>query len=180
MFQRNAVDGHFGDAVEIHGTARARTRQVFDVDVAEARSGFVNRHGRHFCGNYLAAFEHFDRRLASVIQVERNRLGSDVNHRHVAHPDVLYHTAAPALALEAQPDIGAEELAIADRNIAHAAAHLAAHDKASMPLEDRTAVYDDVLARTRAPAAVFVLPALEADAVIAHIEGGIDYQGIAA
>ena len=63
VFQRNAVDGHFGDAVEIHGTARTRTRQVFDVDVAEARSGFVDGHGRHFCGNYLAAFEHFDRDL---------------------------------------------------------------------------------------------------------------------
>ena len=102
----------------------------------------------------------------------------DVKHRHVLDVDVFYNTATSTGALESQSDIGAQKLAIAYQDVLDTTAHLATYHEASMSFEYGTTIDNDVFARNTTLSSVCILSTLDADAIVANIESGVDNQGI--
>ena len=155
-----------GQAVEVDGLLRAGAGDVAEMDVAELGRGLVDGHEI-----FLRALFHIRRGYARVIEIEDDGVGNDVLHGDVLAPDVLDKTATAAGALEAEADVGAEETAVADADVLDAAGHFAADDEAAVAMVDRAALDDEVAADFGMAAAVLVLAGLDADGVIAHVEG---------
>ena len=152
---------------------------MLDVDVAEHGSTLPYR----LCSDVvdaLTALQLLDDRLSAIEQVESDGIAQDVGHGDIANVDVFHHTAATPATLETQTGIGAQELAVIDPYIAHTAAHLAAHDETAMTIEHRATVHHHILGGTSTAAPLLISSALEADAVVAGIERGVNHQHIAA
>ena len=154
---------------------------MVDVDVAEGWSSFIHLlHIYHLLLLLVAIVQYFHSRLAAIIEVEGNHIGLDIKHRHILDVDILYHAASATGTLEAQTYVGTEELAVGYHHVLHAAAHFATYHEAAMTLEYGTAVNDDILASHAAVSAVGILAALDADAVIAHVEGRVHDERVLA
>ena len=103
-------------------------------------------------------------------------------------PDVLDQPAAAPRTLETEPDVGPQEAATPHEHILHAARHLAPDHEPAMAMVDGAAFNDHVPAFPAVTAAVFVLPRLQADRIIAHVErrageadifAGVDVDAVA-
>src|SRR6185369_9618415 len=92
---------------------------------------------------------------AAVEQVDHDR-AEDLVHDDIADAQVFDHAAATAAGLDADAAIGADEGAVADRDIAYAAGHFAADDHAAVAVDHRAVGDGDVLAGAQlAPAGIF-------------------------
>ena len=154
-------------------TARPAPRQRIRVSTMSRNCGVPSLTGIAGRESDVAGVGHVGRRLAAVVHVEADGVGRDVLHLHVADPDLLDHAAAAARRLEAEPDVGAEERAPLDEDVADAARHLAAHREPAVAVVDDVVDDDDVLGRPPALAAVLVLPRLDADRIVAHVEPAV-------
>ena len=154
---------------------------MVDIDVAEGRGCLI-----HLLHIYLlllllvAVVQYFHSRLAAVIEVEGNHIGLDIKHRHILDVDILNYATSATGTLETQTYVGAEELAVGYHHVLYAAAHLATNYEAAMTLEYGTAVNDDILASHTAVSAVGILTALDADTIIAHVEGRVHDERVLA
>ena len=155
------------------------TVDVLNVDVAEGRSGNIDRFGFDVV-HLLTAFQHFDNRLSAVVEVESNGVALDVEHGNVVNEDVLNHATTPTATLEAKTDIGAEELAIGHMDVFHTTTHFRTHYKASMSCKYGATVYHHILTRFATLASILVLTALDADSVVASIELAVHDERILA
>src|SRR5208283_4668316 len=165
--QVNAANRHFGQALQRDRLARSPANHVLNVDVAELRRLFTDRHGFGF-GN--GAFAALARPLATVIQAEPDGVGGDIGHANVADVNFFHHTAAAARALETQADFGADEEAVVDPDIAHAGGHFAADGHTTVGVIDDAIFNQHVLGGHADAAALLVRAGFQADAVVAHIE----------
>src|SRR5690606_41116050 len=107
---------------------------------------------------------------SAVIEIEKERVGGDIEHVDVGNMDALHYAAPAAVALETEPHVGSQKLAIAHRDVAHAARHLAPHDKAAMPVKHLAVVHDQVDRRATTAASILILARLDADSIVTHIE----------
>jgi len=127
------LNRHLRQAGHDDGPGGAGTVETVDGDIAE-NGGFAgDRPGQ---GVGLTAL---------VKGVEADRLADDILHADVADADIFNDPAAAARALEAQADIGADECAVLDADIAHAAVGIAADDKTAMAVVDDAVADEDVL-----------------------------------
>jgi len=177
ILQTDAVDGHLGKSVELHGTTSTIADDVADVDVTEDGGLLGNRLFGSVVG-IIAVGQHLGDRLASIVHVEGDGISLDIGHRHVVDEDVLDDTATTTGGLEAQADISTQELAAGDKDVAYATTHLGANHEAAMTSKDRAAIDHHILTGARAQTAVLVLTTLDTDAIVAGIELGIDDEGV--
>ena len=181
VLDADVLHRHLWQAIEVGGTASTTADDVVDVDVAEGWGGLIHfLHIHHLLLLLVAIVEHFYRRLASIVEVEGHHIGLDVKHRHIINVYVLYDTASATGTLEAQADIGAEELAVGYHHVLHATAHLATYHEAAVTLENGASIDNHVLARDATLSAIEVLAALDADTIVAHIKGRVDDEGVLA
>src|SRR5699024_7592985 len=109
--------------------------------------------------------------------VDRQR-AQHVVHDDGAHAHVLDGAAAIAAGLEPDPAVGALEHAVADHDVAHAAAHLAADHHAAVAAHHRAAGDGDVLGRDAVRGALRA--GLERDAVVPHVDVAVADAHVAA
>src|SRR5699024_11312644 len=84
-------------------------------------------------------------RTAEVEVVHGDR-AEHVVHDHVAHAHLLHHASAVTPGLQPDAPVGTLEDAVADGDVAHPAAHLAADHHPTVPVDHRAARDHDVLA----------------------------------
>ena len=181
VLDADVLNRHLGQTVEVSSTAGCTADDMVDVDVAEARSSLVDLEYLYLLVLGLVAIvENLNSRLASIIKVEGDYVGLNVEHRHILDEDVLYYAATTTCALESQTYIGTEELAVGNHHVLHTTAHLASYNESAMTLEDCTSVYDDVLARNATLSSVGIFTALDTDTVVAYVESRIDDECVLA
>ena len=180
VLDADVADGHFGQPVEEHGSAHVAGGDVRDVDVTEGRRLLGDgRYGSlHAVGQFLFAL--FAGSLATIEEVEQQGFVGDVNHVDAVDVDVFHHAAASAGTLEAETYVGAQEGTVGHVDVLDAARHLTAHHKAAVAVEHDVVLHDDILAGLSASASVFVLARLDADGIVARIEGVVHNQGVGA
>ena len=179
VLQVDVLDWHLGQTIELHGTSGTIANDVLDVDIAEDWRLFVDRHLGGIVG-IVAVSQHLSHRLAAIVHIEGDGVGLDVSHRDVADEDVLHDAATTTRRLEAQPNVGTQELATLDEDVLDTTAHLGTYHETTMSGKNGTAVHDDILAGDATTATVGILTALDADTVVASIKLRIDDEGILA
>src|SRR5690606_13784584 len=111
----------------------------------------------------------------AVVVVHRHGGAGHLADRHVADMDVGQSAAAHGVVLEAdgggQP--GAVHAAILDKDLADAAADLAAQGHAAVAVHHHTAGDDDVLAGLVDAPAIGIAARFDGDAVVARIEDAV-------
>ena len=177
----DVFDAFLGQAVEENGTSSSFTDNVLYKDVAEDRCGFV--HSRQFnrCGVPFIVVRHFlSAGFSSIEKIEDDGFRDDIYHVDVADVDVFHQASSPAAALEAQAHVGTHEGAVVYPDVLHSSAHLAADDKASVPVIDDVVGDDNSPRGLSMPASVFVFARLDADGVVAGVEVAASHDSIGA
>ena len=95
----------------------------------------------------------------------------DISHGNILHIYFFDHAAAAADRFEAEADIGPDKGAVGYKNIAGAAGHFAADYEAAVGAVDDVIANDHILGRPAAFATIFVTSRLDADAIVAGVEG---------
>src|SRR5699024_5488128 len=101
-----------------------------------------------------------------------------VVHDHVAHAHLLHHASAVPPGLQPDAPVGTLEDAVADGDVAHPAAHLAASHHPTVPVDHRATRDHDVLATYALRGSLGA--GLDRDAVIAVIDMAVADAHIAA
>src|SRR5437660_3863331 len=104
------------------------------MEIAEARSSLI--HGEKVTGLVFAHVKRGD-----------GECRPDVLHDQVGNVDSFYNSAAPALRLDANPDVRSLENAVTHNHIADAAGHLATDGNSAMSPEHHAIRNGDVLIR---------------------------------
>src|SRR5699024_10627521 len=97
---------------------------------------------------------------------------------HVGDHQVLDQSASAPTGLQPDPAIGALEHAVADHDVAHAAAHLAADHHAAVAAHHRASGDGDVLGR--GPLRSALGACLDRDAVVAYVDVAVADAHVAA
>lgn len=108
-----------------------------------------------------------------IVKIEDDGFGKDVKHADVVDEDVLDNSAPATAGLEAQSGVCPEEGAACDADVPDTTGHFAADDESAMGMKDGTTMDNDPLTRNALVPARKVLAALDADGVIADIEGAV-------
>ena len=136
-----------------------------DADVAERGRAAVHGVGRLFPHPAV-----FFGRAAAVVHI-KNKRAEHALHYQIRQAQILDTAAAAAARLDAQTAVGTREHTVRDRDIAHAAAHLAADDYAAVSVHKQTVCNDDVLAGCGARR--FLGAGFQCDAVIANVNAAV-------
>ena len=123
VLQADTIDGHLGQTVELHSTSGTITDDVLDIDVAED-GGLLSNGLLGDIVRIVAIGQHLSHRLAPIIHIKGNGIGLDISHRDVVDEDVLDNAATATCRLEAQTDIGAQELTVLHKDVSNTATHL--------------------------------------------------------
>ena len=130
VLQADVLNGHLRQTVKLHGAPGSIANYVLNVDIAEDWRFLGDGLLRGIVG-VVAVGQHLCNRLTAIVHIEGDGICLDICHRDVVDEDVLYDTTAATRRLKAQADVGAEELTVLDKNVAHAAAHLGAYHEAA-------------------------------------------------
>lgn len=108
-----------------------------------------------------------------IVKIEDDGFGKDVEHADVVDEYVFDNSAPASAGLETKSRVCPEEGAACDADVPDTTGHFAADDESAMGVKDGAAMDDDPLRRYALVLARKVLAALDADGVIADIEGAV-------
>ena len=171
--QAQAIDRAFGQTVE----ETRRCRGPHDGDAVDADVAECGRTAVHGVGCLFPHPAVFFGRAAAVVHI-KNKRAEHALHYQIRQAQILDTAAAAAARLDAQTAVGTREHTVRDRDIAHAAAHLAADDYAAVSVHKQTVCNDDVLAGYGARR--FLGAGFQCDAVIANVNAAVQDAHIAA
>ena len=118
--------------------------------------------------------------LFLIVHVEEDADLGNFGDRDVVDADVLDDAASAAGGLEAEWDIGAGHVAVVSFDIADAARHFRADGDAAVAPVNVVVADDDVVGGAIVEAAGFVAAGLQADVVVAGVDGAIFDEDIRA
>ena len=114
------------------------------------------------------------RRLIGIVAVEDYGLVDNVGHHDVAYEHLFRLASASDEALEPQACIRLREGGMTAYDAPHTRRDITSQHKAAVGMTHFAGLYEEVLVATDAPR--FRTVALQADPVVAHVDGGVDKE----
>src|SRR5690606_13702830 len=136
----DVINHVFRQPVKIECSSSTCTHHIIDINIFKCWRRFIHRWNLFYDLGFIAIFQGFHHRFATIIEVEVKRLSSDIKHTNMTNKNILHYAPTTSTAFKPQPNICTQELTIRHKNVFTTARHLTTVDKSTLPSKYGTIV----------------------------------------
>src|SRR5690606_6424020 len=170
----DVINHVFRQPVKIECSSSTCTHHIIDINIFKCWRRFIHRWNLFYDLGFIAIFQGFHHRFATIIEVEVKRLSSDIKHTNMTNKNILHYAPTTSTAFKPQPNICTQELTIRHKNVFNTARHLTTDDKTTVPFKYGTIADNDVFSREITLPTILIFAGFYTDPIITHIKGAID------